>query len=108
VHEHYTIFDIEDPASPLGAALRECEIYCVSACCGMGAYHINIEHMQRWAGTVSAADIGEARREVDAAIESLSSLPEKFYFLDREHFRSEVSDWFLTIREVLSLVSIPT
>ena len=107
MRDHFTIFDIEDPASPLGVILRECEVYCDSACCGMRAYDINIEHMQRWASTVPAADIEEARREVDAAIESLPSLPEKFYFLDCEHSRSEVSDWFLTIREVLSHVSIP-
>jgi hypothetical protein len=106
VSEHYTIFDIEKLTSPLAALLRECEVHCVSACCGMRAYDINIENAQRWASTVSAAGVDMARREVEAAIESLASLSEKFYFLDCEHSRSEVRDWFLTIREVLSHVSI--
>lgn len=99
--DHFTLPPVADQRTPLGRALLECEEFCVAPCCGMEAYNISVDSMQRWAKTASASDLEQALREVEAALESLALAPERFYFLDCEHARSEVGEWFETIRRVL-------
>jgi hypothetical protein len=74
--------DVEDPNTPLGAALRECEVFCVAACCGMDAFDVTVERLQLWADQVPAAHLERARRDVDSALVALKDAPESFYFLD--------------------------
>jgi hypothetical protein len=95
-----------DP-TPLGAAMSACEVYCVASCCGMDAYDISVERMQEWANTVTAADVEQARNDVAKTLESLKSAPERFYYLDCEHTRAEVEEWFQAMRRVLAEVQPP-
>ena len=87
--------------------MRECEVYCIAACCGMNAFDITADTMQQWASTMTVSDVEQARSEVEAALKSLESAPERFYYLDCEHARSEVEEWFRTIRSVLAEVQAP-
>jgi hypothetical protein len=89
---------IDDVRTPIGEAMSECEVYCVAACCGMDAYQIAPEHLQRWADRVSRSTFDDVRRQVDQAIEDLQSAPESFFFLDAEHPRVDVLEWFRQIR----------
>jgi hypothetical protein len=86
--ENFTLPDVDDARTPLGAAMRECEEYCVPDCCGMGAYNVTVEHLQRWADGAFTSDLERARRDVDMALELLVDAPEQFYFLDANHSRS--------------------
>jgi len=100
----FRIPELEDHKAPLGAALRECEVFCVSACCGMGAYEITVEHLQRWANSVPPAYLDRARSQATEILEALKQAPERFYFLDADHTRSEVTEWFERIRAALAAV----
>jgi len=67
----------------------------------MNAYHICVDRMNRWASTAPTSDLEVALREIEAALSSLASAPERFDFLDTEHERTEVAEWFESIRAVL-------
>jgi hypothetical protein len=82
--------------------MSECEVYCVSACCGMDAYQISPEHLQRWADRVPRSTFDEVRGQFDRAVENLQSAPESFYFLDTEHSRAEVVAWFQQVQAALA------
>jgi hypothetical protein len=88
----------DDIRTPIGQAMAECEVYCVSACCGMDAYQISAEHLQRWADRVSRATFDEAKNQVDRAVADLPSAPESFFFLDTDHKRGDVLAWFQQVR----------
>lgn len=88
--------------TPLFTAMQECEVYCVWACCGMDAYEVKADHLQRWADRVSAPDLEGVRRDVDVVLDALKEAPESFYFLDCEHKRQEVIEWFESIRLALA------
>lgn len=89
---------IDDMRTAIGEAMSECEVYCVSACCGMDAYQITPENLQRWADRVSRSTFDDVSKELDRAIENLQSAPESLFFLDAEHSRAEVLDWFRRIQ----------
>ena len=89
---------IDEARTPIGQALAECEIYCVSACCGMDAYEISSQHLQRWVDRVSRSTFDQVRAQVDRAIESLECAPASLYFLDAEHSREEVLAWFRQVQ----------
>jgi hypothetical protein len=89
---------IDDPRTPIGQAMSECEVHCVPACCGMDAYQISSEHLQRWADRVTRSTFNEVTEQVDHAVDELKSAPESFFFLDAEHSRAEVTAWFLQVR----------
>ena len=94
-----------DRHTPLGDALHACEIHCVSACCGMGAYDIAVEHLQGWANSVTPADLEGARNQAAEILEALKQAPERFYFLDTDHTRSEVTEWFKRVHFALAAVN---
>ena len=93
---------IDDVRTPIGQAMSECEVYCVSACCGMDAYQISSEHLQRWADRVSRSTFDEVGKQVDRAVVELQAAPESLYFLDTEHSRAEVMAWFQRVQAAFS------
>jgi hypothetical protein len=70
----------------------------------MKAFNITVEHMQRWADSATAAEVTQARREVEAAIASMESAPERFPFLDREYSHGEVTAWLRAVENALAKV----
>jgi pimeloyl-ACP methyl ester carboxylesterase len=94
--------DVQDPRSPLGRAMRECEVYCEAPCCGMDAYDVSLEQMRQWADRATASDVEVATRQVEEALAALRSAPETFFFLDCDHTRADVMRWFEQILAVLA------
>jgi Family of unknown function (DUF6331) len=97
-----TYFDLpyhQDLDAPLGAALRECEVHCVANCCGINAFEVTVDNLQRWAKGVPAAELERARCQVDEVLAILKGGPETFFFLDDQHARQEVTEWFESIRD---------
>jgi hypothetical protein len=95
---------VGDVRTPIGQAMAECEVYCVAACCGMDAYDVRAEHLRRWADRISRATFEEVKGQVDRAVEEIPFGPESIYFLDGEHGRAEVLDWFRRVRVALAEV----
>jgi hypothetical protein len=102
--QHYPLPYVEDWKTPLGAALSACEHYCVAACCGMEAYDLKGEHLQKWSTQVAAADLTLARQQAEEVLLILKEAPERFFFLDCEHQRSEVTAWIESVRAALLAV----
>ena len=101
---HFNFPDVEDPSTPLAAALRECEVFCIAACCGMDAFDVRVEHLQRWSDRAPAGDLERARRDAQSAVAALRDAPESFYFLDCDHTRRDVTEWFGGICQALAAV----
>jgi hypothetical protein len=80
--------------SPLAHALRSCEVYCDASCCGMKAFEVSPEELQRWAESVDEATLRRAREQVAEVLAELRSAPDEFLFLDTYHRRDEVREWF--------------
>ena len=71
---------------------------------GLDTYEFRFESFQTWAASVPRAEFEQVRREVEQAIEALESAPDRFYFLDEEHSRSDVLGWFRRAQEALAAV----
>ena len=94
---------VDDMRTPIGRAFWQC-CHCDPSCCGLDAYEFRFESFQTWARSVSRAEFEQVRSEVNQAIGALESAPDRFYFLDEEHSRSEVLDWFRRAQEALAAV----
>lgn len=104
----FTSFDvpyIDDGNTVLGVALGWCEQDCVAACCGMDAYVVTVDNLQRWADQAPAGELEIARRQLDEVQGMLKNAPESFYFLDATHARQEVGAWIDSIRAALAAVT---
>jgi hypothetical protein len=95
------IFNADDD-SPLGRALRSCEIHCVSVCCGMNAFEVSPGHLQQWANGIDAMTLQRARDQLVAILAEIGTAPDTFYFLDTYHRRDEVLHWFEQIAASLA------
>lgn len=91
-----------DRDTPLGAAVRACEVHCMVDCCGMDAYEFAPEHLQPWADGVPAADLARAREQADEALAALTDAPDRFSFLESVYVRADVIAWFESIRDALA------
>ena len=80
--------------SPLGRLMSFCEIHCVALCCGPNAYETAPEHVAAWVRSVEPAVSAAARHALTELIRSLHDAPDRFYFLDEEHDKSEVVEFF--------------
>ncbi|HMN42007.1 MAG TPA: DUF6331 family protein [Phycisphaerales bacterium] len=101
---HFDLPYHENRDTPLGALLRRCEVYCVAMCCGMGAFDVSTEQIQHWADTATPSDLEIVRRQLEEVLEQLEEAPDEFFFLDCEHTRQQVTEWFESIRVVLGTV----
>lgn len=100
--DHRELFDTWYSNTPLGGALRACEVFCIADCCGMNAFDVRIENLQRWADEVTGVEVDRARAHVEEILETLKKAPSSFRFLDAEHTNREVTEWFEKIRIALA------
>ena len=101
--DSHVILNFEDE-SPLVRALASCEVHCVWSCCGMDAYEVSAEQLQQWATDVDASSLQKARDQVAEILNALPAGPETFYFLDENHTRRDVREWFERIAASLAAV----
>jgi hypothetical protein len=89
---HFRTF-FNDP-SPLGRLMDFCQIHCVAACCGPNAYETGTEHVIAWTRSVEPALVDAARSELAELRRGLEDAPNRFFFLDVDHAKAEVVEFF--------------
>ena len=88
--------------SPLWHAMQECD-FCVSACCGTGAYDLSPVHMWTWLETASERDVEQAVHQLEELIgrAQTHSGPVQLEFFSDRFEVGEVAKWLDEVRECL-------